>query len=1188
MKKLRPKNRLGKIAAALTLAFTPGLASDLCASPQQKNQPDNLQFTPVPPLKGVQQASFLTENNERVNRLLGNGYLDRSDSPNRARIATPSVPAAVAGSSSTTSQTVNSNPGVHRLRFVTPQSFENSMVSRFGQALEIRTSTDKRYARLSWPVSQSEKCGMLVDRLALDCYFEGQPHQLKGWRSLMASVDRLEMDNSASTSVTTSTPGTSSAASVTSPVATGRGLAEMNNVGQGFVPPQAESNEQVSAQPTLPNSQIVKRSVPIEPERIPAVIQTAYRMGIKTVQQDQDGTVERSFPLQGGVDEDLKQQMGVQGEIQIQIDRERNQIIVIGDDEDVQRVGKMIDLIRKSAKGSIPVVERIPLTNQTGTAAAELIQQAYDTNFQPLQGSASISALPSDDGVLAIGSKEAVESIKIIAEQIDTTSELPDGEAEFRPYRLQNMSAIDAKERLDQYFGNSTQATRTETQPSGNPVVIIADYRSNTLIVKGTKRYQAEVEKLLKELDVLSPEGAAKDVIRVFQLRNSTANDMTNIISAAINAQQPNAPRPATGLNQSGVGVQNGAGAGGQGGNQALQQSTPIAPDPNASNVRAAMLVLKRIGEQSGEDINGGFMFDTKIVADANSNSLIVTAPEKSMPLIEELIRQLDRLPDAETQIKVFQIVNGDAQLLFNMLQTLFGGGTGGQGGQGGVGGQTQNNVLPLQSASAADGATLANLRFTVDVRTNSIIATGPVSDLEVVHELLIRLDEDDMQNRRVDVFRLSNAPVQDVADALNTWLVERESQNDFFSTEVNRYHRRVIVVPEIISNSLLISARPEYFAEIERLIRAFDRRPPMVQVKVMIAEVDLDNLEEFGIEVGIQDSLLFDRGLSATDPIGFNFNQGSIGNEIVGRETFAGQALSNLGVGRVSSASSVGGLVLQAGNESVSVLMRALADKNCLRILSKPQLMTIENLQGRVEVGARVPFVESTTQNLGGGVTTGTTFEQVGVLLGVTPRVSPDGMIVMFVDVTNSSLGSVDAGVPVFVADGQVVNQPQINETTAQTSVMARSGQTVVFSGLIQETKSHGERGVPILKDIPGIGPFFKFEFDTAERRELLIFLTPYLVDSEQTLNQLNQSEMDRMHWCLSDVAEIYGEANYNGLNQTSGNVDVIYPGQDPTGGSPQVSPGNVQGWGPQSNNVVPSGNSVATSPRAQNKRRR
>ena len=147
------------------------------------------------------------------------------------------------------------------------------------------------------------------------------------------------------------------------------------------------------------------------------------------------------------------------------------------------------------------------------------------------------------------------------------------------------------------------------------------------------------------------------------------------------------------------------------------------------------------------------------------------------------------------------------------------------------------------------------------------------------------------------------------------------------------------------------------------------------------------------------------------------------------------------------------GGLVLSAGNESINVLLRALQHRDVVRVLSKPHITTVDNLQGRVQVGAQVPRIESATPNqVGGGVTTTVVDVSVGVILEITPRVSPDGMIIMNVDAVNSSLGAEEQGVPVFISEGQVVRSPLINITQAQTTIMARSGQTVVFSGLIQE----------------------------------------------------------------------------------------------------------------------------------------
>ena len=162
-----------------------------------------------------------------------------------------------------------------------------------------------------------------------------------------------------------------------------------------------------------------------------------------------------------------------------------------------------------------------------------------------------------------------------------------------------------------------------------------------------------------------------------------------------------------------------------------------------------------------------------------------------------------------------------------------------------------------------------------------------------------------------------------------------------------------------------------------------------------------------------------------------------------------------------------------------------------------------------------------------------------------------------MLVNATNSSLGDVDAGIPIFSdANGNVIRSPIINETTAETTIMARSGQTVVLSGLLTETKSDARRGIPILSDLPVLGPLFRFDSEQEQRTELLIVMTPYLVDGDEEIDSHNHTEYDRMHWCLGDVNEIYGSLDYEPGNLTINNVEqpaVYYPDADPMGLQPQ-----------------------------------
>lgn len=824
---------------------------------------------------------------------------------------------------------------------------------------------------------------------------------------------------------------------------------------------------------------------------------------------------------------------GLTGEVRIVVDPDSGQVTLVGDPQDTAIVRRAFeDISKQTAK---PGVERILLKNISGESIVESVQEIYDANFAQSQGPAIIKPLRSPNGLYVFGTPRAIESVRSIVTKVDQDAPPADvDEGPFLTFRLKHISAADAKRRLDVYFGQQSSAGGDAgDRIPPDPVTTVADFRSNILIVRGARQFLDQAEKVIRSIDV--DEGAATDVVRIFPLKNTIAEEMAVVLQDAINGQLPNA---------------------GQGFNpdqNAQQQNNQQAQaDEFSSSLRSSGLRLKTVAND-GREVSGGIMFDVRVTADRNSNSLVVRGPEASMELIGELIQQLDKLPDAETFIKVFSVENGDAQSLLDTLQSLF---PSDQNQLQGAGNQGNTSAAPLQSASATQGASLVNLRFSIDERTNTIIATGPAGDLQVVEDLINRLDQQQIDRRQTVVHRLSNSPVLDVQEALNTWIEARQDRNGDdprTSPGVNLADRDVDVIPEVVSNSLIISATPEYLPEIMAVIRRLDRRPPMVKVKVLIAEVDLDALNEFGVEVGIQDSLLFDRGTSLmgdviTGGIGLPFNNPSLvaNANATSRGSLAGQALSNFGTGRVNS-NGQSGLVLSAGNESVNVLIRALQTRNCLRVLSKPHIVTLENLQGRVAVGQQVPRITGTSQSaIGGGVQNSVEDVDVGVILEMTPRVSPDGMIVMFVNATKSALATGSPGVPVAVdAAGNPVFQQPINSTSAQTTVMARSGQTVVFSGLIQETKSHIETGIPILADLPLVGPLFKFESDNAQRSELMIIMTPYLIDGDEEIEIQNQDEMDRMHWCLCDVAEVYGKTDYNGYRPEEGALETIYPDQ-------------------------------------------
>lgn len=417
-------------------------------------------------------------------------------------------------------------------------------------------------------------------------------------------------------------------------------------------------------------------------------------------------------------------------------------------------------------------------------------------------------------------------------------------------------------------------------------------------------------------------------------------------------------------------------------------------------------------------------------------------------------------------------------------------------------------------------------------------------------------------------VYWLANAPAQNVADAMNEWI---QSRTTLFQQQLQispespdiQWNRRVIVVPESISNTIIISAAPELFDEVKHVVESLDRRPPLVKIDVLIAEVQLDYNFEFGTEFGLQDSLLFDRtylpgntsAASGNTPTtglggspGFTFNNrplGDTGGLGQNQNNVLTQGLSSFGLSRLSPTLGYGGLVLSASSDAVSALLRALEQEGRAQILSRPTVTTLDSQPATINVGQITARPGELSQNAN-TTTQGINELQVGLVLGVTPRVTPDGLVIMEIDAERSRLDQTSVNI-----NGN--NIQNINNVTASTTVSARSGQTVVFAGLIETTKSTDVRGIPFLSDIPILGGLFEYTQDSDVRRELLIILTPHVVKSDDDIDCIRMAESERMSWCLADVVSLYGDV---GLSSRPGNwcdcdteVPMIFPDANPTG---------------------------------------
>lgn len=1031
--------------------------------------------------------------------------LQAQDGNSTARFAplTPSVFRTSADALSTNAQQQTS---VHRLSRVSVAELTQHFIQGLGKHLQGQQNGN--VATIQLPTTEAGSCQLMIDQATHTVQLTGTAAVVSGWLNVVQALD---------------------------------------------VPQSATARRQFAYVPSGQQATILQQlqqSTGLRATAQPNVYQVlqASHNGSRPLRARTAGFQDEAPPTEAPPESLTQDEGSGQGQqlpgssLQVSVDPTTNALIVTGTDEDIKNFQRLISQLGEQAMQTRPNADVVPLTNSNSQALGAVIQQLYTDVFASRFGPATVTAIAEPNALVVSGSPQAIEELKSIIAKLDVESD--DVRGTFQVFRLQHIAATNAANRLSAFFRTtatlpgSAQGGGFQGTGQAQPVLIIPDPRSNLIIMKGGSTELRQAKELLAEIDVVDGEYIKTQEVRVVQLRNSVATDMAQVIFAAINGGVSGAT-PVLGSQ-------------GQFGGFGQQQQNQAQPnqDPSVANT-ALRLKLMSLDQNTGV-ISSGILFDVKVVADASSNSLVITGPAESLPLVEALIRELDRLPDAETQLKVFTIVNGDAQQLFDMLNQLFTQQQQ-QGGFGGVGAQNDGLTrLPLRSGSSDQ--TLVNLRFALELRTNTIIAAGSAGDLQVVEDLLTTLDRTNGDRFIKKVFRLSNAPAADTATTLtNTYNAEQQTlqQDPTTQAAIVNVRRRVVVQADEIQNHLIVIATPETMVEIEGLITALDRRPNMVSIQVMIAEVSLNLTEEFGVEFGVQDSIVFDRGLAGTPVVGFPFNQAGIGNSLTGaglasRENLAGQGLVNLGVGRTNAALGYGGLVLSAGNESINILLRALKDQGRLQVLSRPHLMTIDNLNARVQVGQRVPYFSGSFINPQGGVQNQVTLEDVGIILEVVPRVGPDGLITMLVNVTNSSIGSEAEGTVIATdPQGQPIRQAPINIIESITTAIARSEQTVVLSGLLRTNKQFSKRGVPILSDLPRLGPLFSFQSEREVRSELLIFLTPTVIHSHEDMAMLNQVEMDRMNWCFQDVMDLHGPIGniFQGTFADGSGPEEVYP---------------------------------------------
>ena len=287
-------------------------------------------------------------------------------------------------------------------------------------------------------------------------------------------------------------------------------------------------------------------------------------------------------------------------------------------------------------------------------------------------------------------------------------------------------------------------------------------------------------------------------------------------------------------------------------------------------------------------------------------------------------------------------------------------------------------------------------------------------------------------------IVRISNSTSDDIVSAVKSLMTDRGK-----------------AVSDKRSNSIIIQEVPENLQKVLDYIADLDKPAKQIKISAQLVEISSEGLEELGIKWTAQGTYTADNGNSYQ------------------------QKAEGLGDRTADPAGRYTVKALMKG-WSFDAMIEAMVKTGKGKIIAHPEITTIDNKEAKIQMGQKIPvkqFDES------GNVTT--KFEEVGTILTVTPHITAENQILMIMKPERSTYQ--------FDPNGVI-----INTSNASTNVIVSNGQTAVIGGLTTQDELSTTVGVPVLKDIPLLGALFRYTNKRTESRDLVIFVTPSIVDGD------------------------------------------------------------------------------------------
>ena len=517
------------------------------------------------------------------------------------------------------------------------------------------------------------------------------------------------------------------------------------------------------------------------------------------------------------------------------------------------------------------------------------------------------------------------------------------------------------------------------------------------------------------------------------------------------------------------------------------------------------------------------------------SNSLIITDTAANIKRLVKIVKALDTQMSTVADVKVFLLKYADAENTADLINNVFEqesqssrssdrqqqnpfmrmmGGPGG-GGPGGMG--NRNNTSQDTGTGAA-----ANISVVADAdeRTNAIVVRGPADVLVVIDQVIKELDSNPDEERSLFVYKLKYAEAANLKETLNSLFQELQSLNEQNTGNTGNFSGRggpggmttssssssssdvsdnVYIEADEDTNSLIVMTSSKNFEKVQKVIQELDIPIPQVLIKVLLAELTTTEGSDIGVDWAVKS---------------FNSDNEGVSNAF----SYSPQPSE--------------GLVTQIIKSDLNLTLRALQETGNLNVLSRPYIMTSNNQTATINVGQRYPFITDSQITDAGNTINTVDYEDIGIILEVTPSINSDGLVIMDVkpEITNALADTIKIS--------ETVDATIFATRSAQCRVAVPNGQTVVIGGLMEDNETENTEKIPLLGDLPLLGGLFKRTVISKQKTELLIFLTPQVAANIEDLDNISDHERSK--------SKFLNEMEGTSLQEHVENMESVYQRND------------------------------------------